>query len=95
MNDSPDTAQRPAQPVVATGPLFGAPIVCPVCGTEWPNDTEQGVSVSLYGRCIVCARDGEMHVGEICTERSRRYIAAGHPDPYSPNTKAEPRAQRE
>lgn len=23
MNDSPDTAQRPAQPDVATGPLFG------------------------------------------------------------------------
>ena len=23
MNETPDTAQRPAQPVVATGPLFG------------------------------------------------------------------------
>ena len=26
MNETPDTAQRPAQPVVATGPLFGQEI---------------------------------------------------------------------
>lgn len=63
---------------------FSHPIKCPECGTEWPSDSEQGVSISLYRRCIVCAPYGEIHVGEICAERSRRYIAAGFPDPYTP-----------
>lgn len=86
MSTTQETPCNDATAALPSGPLFGAPIICPVCGTEWPNDTEQGVSVALYGRCIVCARDGEMHIGEICAERSRRYVAAGFPDPYSPNT---------
>lgn len=71
--------------------LFGVEVPCPKCGTKWQADCEQGISVALYGRCIVCAPKNEMHIGEICAERSRRYVAAGFADPYSPNAPSETR----
>ena len=99
MNETPDTAQRPAQPVVATGPLLGSEMwACAECddSESWhgPYGSREEAIANLFayyadGGYISPARP--VQPGDDVADESWTFICIGKPEHIEPNTGNEPR----
>ena len=105
MNETPDTAQRPAQPVVATGPLLGSEIwACAEYSDSesWhgPYGSREEAIANLFD--YYGAQDGgyisrarPVQPGDDLADESWTFICIGEPEHIEPNVKDQQRRTKD